>query len=245
MKNQSVKTFLPIFNGFYGTIWASDNQLENEVYYINQERKDKGYSPIEYDSIDFDNEAYESEVSQRLCHLLEQELSDYVTKIAYEKLVSPKTYNFSNDSIDVIIEVKAKEVKKYIYKNIESFKKYLKDNYTSYDGFMSHYDNDFESWQSMTKDFTNFSVNGHVLGSILHFIALNEGINEFSLYENLEVYVTEFIKNYDTLGNPSCDKCHSIIQDDNIINDYEKYKKVIGEIPTVFCPDCLEVYTGL
>ena len=245
MKNQSIKTFLPIFNGFYETIWASDNQLENELYSINQERKDKGYSPIDYDCINFDNEAYEIEVSKRLCQLLEGELSDYVTKIVYEKLESPKTYNFSNDSIDVIIEVKAKEVKKYIYKNIESFKVYLKNNYTSYDGFMSHYDNDFESWQSMTKDFSDFSVNGHVLGSILQFIAINEGIDEFSLYENLEVYVNEFIKNYDTLGLPSCDKCHKIIEDINIITDYEKYKKIIGTIPTVFCPDCLNNYVGV
>src|SRR5208282_6264854 len=122
-------------------------------------------------------------------------------------------YNFSNDSIDVEVIPKVKAIKEFIYKNKESYEKYLKARYTSYDGFMSHYDNDFTSWQTMTKNFTEFSVNGHVLGSILEFICIKENITENDLYEDIfsNMSLSDYISNLNTVGNPSCNQCHAII----------------------------------
>lgn len=241
MKKQSISTFLPIFNGFYNTIFDSTSQIDNEVYSINQERREKRLDNIDYEALKIDNTSYENEVSKELCYILENELENFVTKIVYEKLISPKTYNFSNDSIDVVIEPKTKAIKKYIYEYKEKFIQYLKNNYTSYDGFFSHFSNDFDTWKNDTNNFTNFSKNGHILGSILQFIALNEGITEFNLYDRLEVHISSYIENYDLLvSNPSCNKCNSIIEDINIIKDKEKYFKLTNKNCTVFCTSCLE-----
>ena len=242
MKKQSISTFLPIFNGFYNTIFDSTSQIDNEVYSINQERKDRGLSQIDYEALRFDNSNYEIAVSKELCKILESELSDYVTKIAYESLKKPKTYNFSNDSIDVIIEPKVKAIKSFIYANIEDYKTYLKKRYTSYDGFYSWYNNNFDSWKTDTNDFTNFSKNEHILGSILEFIAIKEGITEYTLYENLEVYVTEFIENYQSLLDlPSCNKCNNIIEDKEVLKAKDKYFKIMNKNCTCLCTDCLNL----
>ena len=68
-----------------------------------------------------------------------------VTKIIYNKLISPKYYNYSTDIIDVNIEFSQENIDniyKIIKENQNEFDTYIKDNYTSYDGFMSNYSND-------------------------------------------------------------------------------------------------------
>lgn len=233
MKKQNISTFLPIFNGFYNTIFDSTSQIENEVDFINQNRIDKGLNNIDYEALKIDNESFENDISKELCNILENELKDYVTKIAYEKQ--------AKNSIDVVIEPKEKAIKKYIYDNQVKYIEYLKARYTSYDGFFSHYNNDFDSWKIDTENFSNFGKNGHILGSILEFIAINEGITEYTLFESLEVYISSYILNYDLLvSNPSCNKCNSIIEDINIIKDKEKYFKLTNKNCTVFCTSCLE-----
>ena len=72
----------------------------------------------------------------------------YVEEIEIEKVCSPKFYNFSNDSINVKVTFSAeniRNIKNFIQENQEAWKKYLKETYTSYDGFISHHSNNSES----------------------------------------------------------------------------------------------------
>ena len=162
---------LPIFTGFYNTIFDIDLMFEDIK---------------DIESIDY--KKYENDVSNQLCEIVENELSKFIKDIEFIKVDNPKYYNYSNDTIDCIITPKKQAILSYIKDNKIEFDKYLKDNYTCYDGFISHYDNNSnsEDWNE-----TNI-INGlHQLGSVLNFICINEGITEFDLYDDLQDLLLE------------------------------------------------------
>lgn len=197
-----IKTYLPIFSGFYNTIWEFDYNYINED--ILQQRQENGlYSDLNIE-INIDNTSYENDIAGLLCDVIKEKLNDYINSIEFENVYNPKTYNFHNDSINVIINPNIENIKNFIYSNKEKFIKYLKNKYTSCDGFISHYSNCFENWENDTNNFTDLNINSHVLGSILDFIACILDIKEFDLYdddviENINVF--EYIINYDDLIN--------------------------------------------
>ena len=53
----SVGTYLPVFPGFYNTIFEFNDE-DQEIDYYNDERESKGLSELEYDQFDFDYRAY-------------------------------------------------------------------------------------------------------------------------------------------------------------------------------------------
>jgi hypothetical protein len=185
-----VNTFLPGFNGFYGSIYEPNE--EYELDHINDIRLENNLDPIELDDLEFDYKAYYQEVSQEITLVVEGILKDLnlVKSIEYQSLVSPKYYNFSNDSIEVGIIPNAKNIVKYWNKHKNKWNQYLKDNYTSYDGFISSYDN--ENWSIET-----ILEGTHELGSFLQFALMNEGINEYDIYEDVESASYISCSNYD------------------------------------------------
>jgi len=124
----------------------------------------------------FDYSDYEMQVVKGIASCLENELSDFITDIKIEKIVSPKEYNFRNDSADVIItlsEDNIKAIETYLVEHSTEFAAYLKARYTSCSGFISSYPNNIEDFMS-----DNPLEHEHKLGAILNFIALNEGVTE-------------------------------------------------------------------
>jgi len=74
----------------------------------------------------------------------------------YAKMVSPNYYNYSTDEIDIIVQYDTGKTIAYLENNIEEFAKYIKEENTSYDGFMAFFPNeytdyvangDFEPWE--------------------------------------------------------------------------------------------------
>jgi hypothetical protein len=190
-------TYLPIFKGFYESIYDSANLEELQYEDINEIRENNNKKPISFDDIDFDYNKYYIDVSKQLCDVIQDELSDYINIIRYKNINSPKYYNYSNDFIECEIEPKKDNILNYIKSNYNDWRKYLKDNYTSYDGFISHYDNNPKS-----EDWNDYNIiNGkHQLYAVLNFIAENEGINELDIYDWLvDLWID--VKNYDELTN--------------------------------------------
>lgn len=186
-----VKTFLPIFTGFYGNpYFDSDWKEEAELDYINELRRDRGLKEIGYDDLEVDYQTYYKETSIKIINEVERHLSDYVESITFEKLVSPKYYNYTNDSINCEIVPKKEVIISYLLNNELQFIEYLKDNYKSRDGFISYYDYDIVEFM---KD--EPLEDEHKLGSILNFIAQNEEIDESTL--DIEAYIT--ITNFEEL----------------------------------------------
>jgi len=181
-----VKTFLPIFKGFYGSIWEDYLTSDGEAEHYKLDDNFDFYQYVDYNK-------YFNHLSKQFCNIVENELKEFVYSIEFEELVSPKYYNFSNDSINCTIKPNILEIRNYIFSNSERFREYLKDNYTSCDGFSSFHSNNFDEWVILTDNFRDLNHDKHHLGAILNFIAQNEGITEECLYYGvIDTHISEF-----------------------------------------------------
>jgi len=174
-----VETYLPVFSGFYGTIWEPNE--DSEIEYINEERERKGLEPVDFDAIDFDYSGYREHAAKQITYAVEDHLKDFVKSIKFQELRSPREYNFANDSINVEITLTQKNVKvirDFLKTNKEAFANYLRDTYTSRSGFISFYPNYIEGFCGDLKEALQ---DKHKLGSILNFIAFFEDGNETEL----------------------------------------------------------------
>ncbi len=177
MKNtiEKVGTWLPVFSGFYGTIWETDNDEESEMSDINEQRAEKGLEPIEWDAIEWDYQGYHQEVSKGFTSYVEHELKrlGFISSMAFEKVVSPSEYNFTNDAVDVSVELSDENkvaILGYIKANLEAFDVYVTETYTSGSGFISSYSNNSTVWLADEETLSHT----HGLGAVLNFILLNE-----------------------------------------------------------------------
>jgi len=202
-KTKQIETYLPVFPGFYGTIFEADGE-ENDINDINQQRADKGLPEIDFDACEFNYAERNKSVIEDCVAFIEQELR-YVFKspisIKCDGLHSPREYNFGNDSINITVEVSNDlliEIKTYLIDHFELFSAYIKERYSSRDGFMSFHSNDATEWLHTNVD--KIDSNAHYLGAILEFICGVEEVNEMDMYEacnDMHVYAT----NYDELIN--------------------------------------------
>lgn len=170
---KKIESFLPVFTGFYNTIFEPDEDIVIE-------------SPFTYSDYEFDYETYKNDIIKECIFGISDKLEEFNIfgiKIKYQLLSSPKYYNFSNDKIFVEYKLNKKainSINEYLNKYKKEFAKYIKDNYTSYDGFMSFYSNDIEVWETeYLKDKNKLE---HCFGAILQFIFKNEGYSDNDLY---------------------------------------------------------------
>ena len=183
-KLNKIETYLPVFTGFYNTIFEPDETFE--IDYINELRAEKGLKPLEFDAFEFDYRTYENDVSKCCCEVLEAELSDFIENIKFQALQSPKYYNYSNDSINCEITININKIMKYLKDNETDWNNYLKENYTSCSGFVSSYDNYADS-----PDWSKNAIisGGHQLGAVLNFICVQNDITQETLYYGIEAYL--------------------------------------------------------
>lgn len=180
-KNQ--ETWLPLFSGFYNTIWELDTE------YVT----DSNGTIIDFDRMDIDHQAWEKACCEHIIQQLNSELSDFSLKMRFQSISSPNYYNFSNDSCNVILDIDEQAVSKYIYENQSAFEDYIRENYTSYDGFWSGHSNKFEDWEEDTKKFKNYSENNHCLGALLQFICEHENLSEMDFRDSFDDYADNYI----------------------------------------------------
>ncbi len=171
---KTIKTYLPLFNGFYNTLFEPDtSNFEHE-------------NDCTYDDYNFDSSQYEIDVVKECINFV-VENCEFIKSIKFEAVVSPKYYNYSNDSANIIVNLNRVAFKRYLNENRVALDNYLKERYTSCSGFISHYGNSFEEWKEETSNFKE--LDNHYLGSLLDFYFLNEGIEEETMY----YYVSEYV----------------------------------------------------
>jgi hypothetical protein len=230
MENSTVtktnETFLPLFSGFYGTNWEFrfDNIEEN----IRESRHEKGlYSDFNMDDLKIDFESYELDIVKNFAEALQDILCqhNFVYKIEVQKIVHPKAYNFKNDAVHVSIEYNAEALKDFIYSRHESFCQYLKARYTSRDGFISWFSNEFETWENETNHFSDFSKNGHFLGAILEFVCAESKITEFDFYESVfeNIYFDNYAENMDEIINKMDGTLYEFLTSKGIAEGFADY----------------------
>jgi len=192
---KKIATYLPVFTGFYGTIFECDSEYleEDEKRDILDNAGAKDVPEEDFDEVtDFDYSAWSKEYSENMVWAIHHKLESLVDgfqNIEFETLVSPKFYNFFNDSINVKIVLKSFKafhawLMNYLDINKLQWKEYLENRYTGRDGYIPYYSNTIEGWKEDTENYTK--LDGHYLGAILDFILQNEDYDIESLYYDAE-----------------------------------------------------------
>ena len=164
-----VQTFLPVFNGFYNTLFEDilDNTTDNAIEWYNEDNN----TTLNYDDFDFNFVSIQNEICKDAVSKIEEKLNEIGINCAikYETLLSPREYNFSNDSINIEINFKKfSQVIEILEQNYDSFFQYIKDNYTSCSGFISNHSSYASDWMEDLRE--NAENEAHKVGAALDFI---------------------------------------------------------------------------
>lgn len=190
MNIQTFETWLPVFPGFYHTLFdESDSFIECEL-------SDEGHFrecypeladvPFDFIRANFWDAVDYARGNLAVVNACRDALPDLfpagmVTECKLQCVVSPREYNFANDSANVEITVDADALRRYLIVYAADFREYLRQNYTGRDGFIPHYSNDADDWRRETERFSK--LDGHYLGALLQFVAFNEDPEaEMALY---------------------------------------------------------------
>lgn len=199
MSFTKIGTWLPVFPGFYGTIFEYPDDMEWELFNNSDEIIDelKDFAcGIVWDVTD--NDKYSQDVSKACTEFMECRLKqlfpNIIKSVKFEALRSPRFYNFTNDAIDIIIEVDFNALLKRFIKSPLAVE-YLKSTYTSYDGFWSSYPNNIKEWVGIA-----WEKNAHTTASMLQLFCTGERL-EMEMYEYVSesVYLGEYV-DYDKLA---------------------------------------------
>lgn len=183
---KTIETFLPVFTGFYNTIFEPDDS--NVIHSYNQENG----TNFGCDDFVFDYSDYYNQTAKNCCKAIEKLLKEknIVQSIEFQKVVSPKEYNFSNDSINIEVKINIDILIFFIENNKESFDAYIKENYSSCDGFTSFHSNDGDMWLESLKN-DSLDKPEHKFGAMLDFVCktlIDENNLQYWLYCELEHY---------------------------------------------------------
>lgn len=187
-------TWLPVFPGFYGTIFDNDQLCDYEIEYIREIIKPEALAEcmIEhlYESRACDKyyEEYRQSISKQCVNIICNELRnlDYVEDIDFEELVSPMYYNFVNDSINVRVTFSDENIEKIkimILEHADEWKEFVRNNYTSRDGFISHHANSSEADEWLLD---SALTDSHNAGAVLQFLCNENNITDETLYYRCE-----------------------------------------------------------
>lgn len=209
-----IPTWLPVFPGFYNTIFEA--QFDQELEYL----KEQGELPDSADEGDllygWDNGGYERAVVQSICDHMPRYFPPEagILQCRFEKVVSPKEYNFVNDSANVTFEIDMAKfspwVREYLKTWAKEWAKCIRKHYRSRDGFCSFYSDDVDDWNQAVECMLNGTEppkedrfygrdiisERHLLGRLLDFILRNESEEyDMRMYYDISdhVYVSEFI----------------------------------------------------
>lgn len=181
---------LPIINvGMYDSELSAENIFDDDM--LNQELND-GY--IFYNSEffwdNFDNKKYvkfiEGCVKGFIISNNNFKYVPCINSIEAGEIYSPKYYNYSTDNIDLIVDYNKGKVLSYVKEYKGYFETFLKNNYSSYDGFISFTSNNYKDW---LEDFKNNEE--QAIGAALCYIfAENEDISE------MNDFFVDYVYNY-------------------------------------------------
>ena len=176
-KNQSCE----IFPGFYESIlFNSDSE-----YYANEVLKDDDH-PADYELKDF--EGFTSEVSKKAADLLHESIvfdNSIIQSIDFEGLSSPKYYNFETDRLILKVKLDQRKLELFCFRQEKNaFDQYLKENFTSYDGFFSFIANNVNAFKDQ---YIDEGKKDRTLDIMIEFYILKQ----FERWENKDSYLMD------------------------------------------------------
>ena len=225
--------------GMYYTALSPDSIFDD--YQINEDFES---GEIKYGSEyfwdNFDNSKYVAKIESIATHFLDgtHEADGIKIDIKVGKIYSPSYYNFATDQIDLDVDYNKDQLLAYAEENMDNFNEYLKENYSSYDGFNSFTANNYSDW---VEDFKN--DNEQSVGAVLTYLFRDEEMQDQFMNEvyNSEVYYWDFVddseynKVYDELAlyvsdnYPNLDRDICPVEHDDI-DVMSIYKDLINKI---------------
>lgn len=153
------------FPGFYESIFCNSDEFldeEDEIVFDIEEMIESKDFEVSLEYADFD--MYKIDVCktfmeyyvEKLIEILPYDITEHedfkfdIIENSIE-VVSPQYYNYSTDRCYCQVETNRKTLKllkEYTLK-LEDAEKYIKDHYTSYDGFISFLPNNIEKWKKL------------------------------------------------------------------------------------------------
>lgn len=190
--------------GMYNSNISSDSIFDD---YTIDDDKENGY--IHYNSEyfwdNFQNDKYKKRIGELASEFLDGKIENdngIEVTIKCKEIYSPKYYNFSTDEIVIDVTFNKTKILQVAKKEREIFNQFLKDNYTSYDGFNSFTSNNYDEWLIDFKDNVSTSI-----GAVLSYLFQNtikenryefetfvvEGIGYYSDYIDSSEYESEVV----------------------------------------------------
>lgn len=188
MKYKVKNLQLPSFGGFYESIWYNS---DTEYW----EFKERGIENGEGWIVKW-ADLYES-VGKSYCECCEEKLKamGLNVKLSFDEIVSPRYYNFETDRIFAMLEFD--RIKKFrahlkgLWEKWEKeLRKLIRENHTSYDGFISFMDNDYEDWKIRLFTYGE-NPDSLYLSYALYYLIILEGE-----YESRAAIDEEFFENW-------------------------------------------------
>ena len=164
---QVIESYLPIFGGFNPHIYDVKGSKKN--------------------------------IARKIFKVIKNEIeSRGLAKVKFQTLWSPPPQDSTfTDQIQVIYTLNAKNVnaiRGYVLDNNCAFDAYLKENFTSYNGFTSFYPNNVDDFMSETDSLTDFTKPnsyqdkaGQWVGIVLDFILEKEGWDDKRIYNTISL----------------------------------------------------------
>lgn len=168
MKLKYINWSMDIFPGFY----ESELYNSDTLYNINENDRDELDEGEYYDFIEPDGyKNFEKSVCEQAVDALFYSMDDApeITGMKFIALHSPKFYNFETDKVEIEIDCDWQHIlDEARIKNRNAFNEYLRENFTSYDGFVSFVPNNAgEFFAKLDEDFEKLSQ------VVLEFYLLN------------------------------------------------------------------------
>jgi hypothetical protein len=131
----------------YGTYLDPDSMFDS---YMIESDKEEGYIHFDLDYFwsNFQYDKYRLAIQDRAHSFINGKHSENNVWVLIKagEIYSPKYYNFSNDEIDLDVTFSKSKVLNEVNKNITKFNEFLKERYSSCDGFNSFTANNYIEW---------------------------------------------------------------------------------------------------
>lgn len=182
-----IETYCPLFPGFYGTYLEPCE--ENEVYSYNQEND----TDLDYDDFEWEWKDYQERVAKAFVECFEHNFQEILpAEIKYQSISSPAYYNFTNDSINIEVDLDFPRFMEIINEEKENIRQYIHDHYTSYDGFNSFHSNDVEDWCNLEYVLEN---KAHRIGALMEaLITQHIDKDDIIYWGDSEMYINYTVK---------------------------------------------------